>query len=74
MNNRWMDDAACATVATDEFFPDRGDNRAANQARLICSTCPVIAECLAYAQQVEFEYGIFGGLAPLDRRKLRSTA
>lgn len=47
----WMDGALCAQVGGDIFFVDDRAEMAA--ARRICSSCPVIAECLSYAIEKE---------------------
>jgi len=67
----WEDDALCAEVATDMFFPDKAGGNAAN-ARTICRVCPVAAQCLELGMQ--FDSGIFGGKSPEERRQLRRTA
>jgi WhiB family redox-sensing transcriptional regulator len=69
----WMADAACAGHPRDLWHPEHGGpSHGVRLAVMICRSCPVRAECLAYAQQrpVE-EYGIWGGLMPLERRHLR---
>jgi WhiB family redox-sensing transcriptional regulator len=50
-------------VSTATFFVTSTD-----RARLICSTCPVRAECLAAALDGN-ERGVWGGLAEHERRR-----
>lgn len=64
-----QDDAECAQIGTEFFFAEKGGPT--RDAKKVCAQCPVIAECLDYAQQVEWEYGIFGGLTPTERRRVR---
>ena len=71
-NPRWMDDAACASVGSDLWFPERGG--ATRQAKLICHGCPVKAECLDYALEHNEVFGIWGGLSTHERRALRLRA
>lgn len=66
----WVDDALCAQVDPEVWFPDRGQpNRDAKQ---ICRSCAVRAECLEYAlSRDEDEPGVWGGLSERERRRMR---
>ncbi len=71
----WKDRAACVDADPDLFFPARGvacgsvDITAA--AKAICRGCPVIADCLDYAQTAPVErFGVWGGLSRRERRDL----
>jgi WhiB family redox-sensing transcriptional regulator len=65
----WMRRAACAGMDVRLFFPEsEGDGHA---ARLVCSQCPVRAECLAFALAERTTVGIWGGTDATQRRKLR---
>lgn len=60
----------------DAFFPEDAPNPAmeAEQRRIakaLCNTCPIKAECLAYALAVNEQYGIWGGLTLYQRRELK---
>lgn len=74
----WRDDAACAGMETDIFFPmGSGDPRVAEATRLsvcvakaICNDCPVIGACLQEAIRLGDVYGIFGGLTGTERRAM----
>lgn len=48
----------------------RWDAPSAKSAQVICSSCPVKAQCLAWALLCGDEYGIWGGLTPLERLAL----
>jgi len=69
----WMTDAACTTTDPELFFP--GIAEPAAPAKRICSDCPVTAECFEYTADFSNDkYGIFGGLAPKERARLRRQA
>ena len=65
----WQDRAECIGTDPELFFPGRGDDTRA--AKAICATCPVRAECLAYALDNDIKFGIFGGKSERERRRLR---
>lgn len=75
-------DLATLTVAADTtnppcrdepetFFPEFGDNVAAQRARRLCSACPIAVECATYALRAKERHGIWGGLTPNQRTLLR---
>jgi WhiB family redox-sensing transcriptional regulator len=72
----WQDRAACRGPHTSLFFPpshfERKDDKEAreDQAKSICSTCPVRKPCLAYALRIREPHGIWGGLNEVERRAL----
>ena len=70
LKEEWQDDALCAQVGTEIFFPKKGGTTL--DAKLICEGCDVILECLEYALANEHSMrnGIFGGLSERERRKL----
>ena len=68
----WMDDAACAEVGGDLWFPEKGG--ATKDAKTICAACPVREECLAYAIRNDEEHGIWGGVSRMERRRMRKDA
>lgn len=65
----WAARASCAETDPETFFPPHGDP--ATQARQICARCPVRDDCLAYALDADERFGIWGGLDPDERSKLR---
>lgn len=65
----WRQQAACRGSDPNVFFPGTGEST--RPAQEICATCPVRAECLAYALKSGEKFGIFGGLSERQRRKLR---
>lgn len=65
----WMDDALCAQADPDSFFPERGGSP--RDAKKVCLSCPVIAECRAYALGRDERFGVWGGLSERERRRLK---
>ena len=69
----WTKDAVCASSP----WPDRWFSENAHDvdvAKAYCESCPVKAECLQRALDVQEEFGIFGGLTPQERRDLETEA
>ena len=65
----WQSDALCAQTDPEAFFPEKGGST--RDAKKICTTCEVRAQCLEYALQNDERFGIWGGLSERERRKLR---
>jgi WhiB family redox-sensing transcriptional regulator len=70
MPEPWVQDAACAQVDPDLFFPE-GRGHHAPEAKAICSRCPVKKPCLAYALRNNEEHGVWGGASAHERIQLR---
>lgn len=72
VTDEWMKYGACATTDPDLFFPEIPGtlNR---QARDVCAHCDVREQCLAYALENDERYGIWGGLSPNQRSRLRNS-
>lgn len=69
----WRSEAPCAGYDPDIFFDRAESNQAiAQQAKAICSSCPMIRKCLDTAMISNEEYGIWGGMDPDERRAYRS--
>jgi WhiB family transcriptional regulator, redox-sensing transcriptional regulator len=51
------------------FFPEKGGST--REAKRVCTTCPVRAECLEYALGNDERFGIWGGLSERERRRLK---
>lgn len=65
----WQDRAAC--LNTDPALFESGVTSRIIKAKAICSTCPVIDKCLAFALDNEdYEVTIYGGLTGDERRTL----
>lgn len=65
----WADKALCAEVGGDLWFPDIGED--GGPAKLICASCPVQVECLQWAVDTSEQHGIYGGLSPRERQRLK---
>jgi WhiB family redox-sensing transcriptional regulator len=65
----WQSDSLCAQTDPEAFFPEKGGST--RDAKRICQTCEVKAQCLDYALQNDERFGIWGGLSERERRKLR---
>lgn len=65
----WRDDALCAQVDPELFFPDTGGSPVA--AKRVCGRCHVRAECLEYALATCQRWGVWGGMSEQERRKLK---
>lgn len=63
----WMDDGLCAQTDPEAFFPERGGST--RDAKRICMACEVRVECLEYALGNGEQFGVWGGLSPLERRR-----
>ncbi len=59
----------CAQVDPALWFPESGQPN--GKAKLVCSWCDVKVECLAFALRANEQYGVWGGLSPQERRRLR---
>lgn len=66
----WTEQAACKGLPTEWWFPGRGDPT--DQAKQICSTCPVRQDCLEYSFTIPTVVGIWGGITGRERRKIKS--
>jgi WhiB family redox-sensing transcriptional regulator len=72
----WMAEAECRYHDPETFFPPMGGTT--RWAKAVCADCPVVAECLAYAQAYESQPwvhsrsgGVYGGLTPDERLRIR---
>ena len=69
----WRIGAPCSTVDPDLFFDaSEDDPEAVEQAKLICRGCPVADQCLDTAMLLREEYGIWGGMTPIQRKRYRA--
>jgi WhiB family redox-sensing transcriptional regulator len=68
----WQADSLCAQTDPEAFFPEKGGST--RDAKRICTSCEVKAQCLDYALQNDERFGIWGGLSERERRKLRKRA
>ena len=68
----WQERALCAQTDPEAFFPEKGGST--REAKRVCLTCEVQADCLDYALQHDERFGIWGGLSERERRKLKKQA
>lgn len=69
----WFSKGNCNGKDTSMFFPDTGDTTTAKKAMTLCKSCPVRAECLAYAINNNEIFGVWGGFTVRRRRKVRKS-
>lgn len=62
MSRNWQARAVCRDHDPELFYPDPSDTVTARQAKAVCATCPVRAECRAAASARREPYGIWGGV------------
>ena len=68
----WQLDGLCRGMDSAVFFHpegERGHKRAdrEHRAKTVCSRCPVLARCRAYAVEAGEPYGVWGGLSAPER-------
>lgn len=71
IHESWRFEAACHESAEIDFFGD--DPAELEMAKKVCAGCPVVDECLAYALDTNQTEGVWGGLLPGERNRLRRT-
>lgn len=64
----WTDEAICAQVEPDLWFPHAGENT--NDPKQVCAGCPVRVKCLQHALDNDERWGVWGGLTASERRRL----
>ena len=64
----WRDDAACAGMNHELFFPPVGQTT--REARIACANCPVQGECLEFAVVTKQTHGVWGGADPKERKEI----
>ncbi|MGN8247460.1 WhiB family transcriptional regulator [Cellulomonas soli] len=65
----WQERSLCAQTDPEAFFPEKGGST--REAKKVCTSCDVRAECLEYALANDERFGIWGGLSERERRKLK---
>ena len=68
----WQLRGACRGMDSAVFFHPEGERGPARsgreaQAKQICASCPVLAQCRAHALAVHEPYGVWGGLSESER-------
>lgn len=70
----WRDCAACRRHDPELFFPEGTAGpalRQAEQAKLVCQSCPVRTPCLDFALRHVLAFGIWGGTTGEERGDIR---
>ena len=67
----WQEKALCAQTDPEAFFPEKGGST--REAKRVCSSCEVRAECLEYALENDERFGIWGVLSERERRRMRRS-
>ena len=65
----WRLSALCGETDPEAFFPEKGGST--RDAKRVCASCDVRAECLEFALTNDERFGIWGGLSERERRRLR---
>ena len=68
----WQERALCAQTDPEAFFPEKGGST--REAKKVCASCDVKAECLEYALANDERFGIWGGLSERERRRIKKQA
>lgn len=72
MTELWREGALCAQSWPDAWFPEHGGHvKDSVRAVATCFACPVRAQCLEYAVEHAVDEGIWGGLTPGQRKRLK---
>lgn len=65
---------ACQTTDPEVWFADAEEGfNYTREAKLFCAHCPVRKPCAEYAIEAEEMHGIWGGLTPRERQRIRSN-
>jgi len=70
----WRHAAACLDEDPELFFPIGNTGPALLQiedAKIVCRTCAVAAQCLQWALENNQDSGVWGGLSEDERRSLK---
>jgi len=65
----WMDRAPCKGQLDVMFDGDKADGT--DEAKAICAACPYAEPCLRFAVEHGMIFGVWGGVGPATRRKMR---
>ncbi len=68
MKASWRQRAACRGVDPNIFYPVSDDD--AEEAKAVCSSCPVRQACLEYSLTAREREGVWGGLTERERRRI----
>jgi WhiB family redox-sensing transcriptional regulator len=68
----WVSRSACRNSP---FFlnANMNDINSIKACKDVCSSCPVLNKCLAYAIANEEKYDVWGGMTPAERKRFKSV-
>lgn len=74
---QWQLDAVCRGADSEIFFSPSGEGRTARRqredaAKVVCRTCPVIAQCRQFALAAGEPFGVWGGMTARERSLQRA--
>ncbi len=69
IEREWMAAGLCLQTDPEAFFPEKGGST--RDAKRVCGRCDVRERCLAYALEHDERFGIWGGMSPRDRKKIK---
>jgi WhiB family redox-sensing transcriptional regulator len=70
----WMSRAFCLDEDPELFFPIGEGQLAREQAdvaKALCARCEVRRQCVSLALAFDAPFGVWGGLDPLERKRIR---
>ncbi len=67
-------DAVCYRSDPEAWFVDTGDREAVARVKSICAECPVRTACLEIALRTDEPHGIWGGMTPAERQRMKGAA
>lgn len=69
----FRDLALCRDFDPEIWFPldERPESDGVREAAGLCALCPVREACLTWALESGQDFGVWGGLAPAERRALQ---
>jgi WhiB family transcriptional regulator, redox-sensing transcriptional regulator len=68
MNKQWRSKAACQGLDPEIFYPL--DDEDAEEAKVVCVSCPVREACLEHALGYREKEGVWGGATERERRRI----
>ena len=71
MRSDWQEQAVCASVEPELFYPAPQEHVRRRQAKAVCKSCPVVNECLQWALDTDDQFAILGGTTAAERDVLR---
>lgn len=62
----------CQGTDPEMWFGTEDESIRFRQAKELCTKCPAIQACADYALAADEQFGVWGGLSPLERDRLRA--